>query len=86
MTVTVTTCRHEYRQQAVQVTSCRAVPQVCTENYTVCVPHQVAVPCTRTVCVKVPYTETVTLTRMVPYTVQKQVPVAASCCSRPCCH
>jgi hypothetical protein len=84
VTCTVTTCRHDVRREAYQVTTCRMVPECRTENYTVMVPRQVAVPCTRTVPVCVPYTETVTLTRMVPVTVQKQVPVA--CCARPCCH
>jgi hypothetical protein len=86
VTCTVTTCRHEMRQEAVQVTCCKMVPVCHTENYTVMVPHQVAVPCTRTVSVCVPYTEAVTLTRMVPCTVQKQVPVLACCHSAPCCH
>jgi hypothetical protein len=78
----VTVCHTEQRQVAVQVCSYRCVPECHNETYTVMVPHQVAYQACRTVSTCVPYQETVTCTRMVPYTVEKQVPVeCGGCCS-----
>ncbi|HJT75708.1 MAG TPA: hypothetical protein VJ739_00750 [Gemmataceae bacterium] len=78
-TCQVTTYKHEVRQESYQVTCCKCVPVTHTENYTVCVPHQVAYQAYRTVAVCVPHQEVVTCTRLVPCTVTKQVPVTECC-------
>jgi hypothetical protein len=88
--VCVTTYRQEVRTEACQVTCWKCQPQVCTEKCTVLVTRRVPYQATRTVFVCVPHQETVTLTRMVPRVVEKQVAVAApscapTCCAPPCC-
>jgi hypothetical protein len=81
VTCKVTVYRTERREQTVQVTHWRCVPEERTQTYTVMNVRSVPYQATRTVKVCVPQTETVTLTRMVPRTVQKQVPVEV--CSAP---
>jgi hypothetical protein len=66
-------------QRAYKVTTYQCVPEQVTQTYTVLVPHQVAFPATRTVEKCVPVVEKVILCRMVPRTVQKQVPVTGCC-------
>lgn len=79
-TIKVCTYKTECRQKEVQVCSYRCVPETRVENYTVCVPVKVPYQATRCVAVCVPCQETVTLCRMVPHTVCKQVPVCDPCC------
>jgi len=79
----VTTYKHETRQEAYQVCTMKCVPEQKTETYTVMVSKMVPYQSTRTVQVCVPHTETVTMTRMVCKTVQKQVAVE-TCCESPC--
>ncbi|HXG12478.1 MAG TPA: hypothetical protein VNK04_22170 [Gemmataceae bacterium] len=83
VTCKVTVYRKELRQEVCQVTCCKCVPETRCETYTVMVERKVPYQATRTVCVCVPYQETVTLTRLVPRVVEKEVCVAA-CCA-PCC-
>ena len=82
--VQVTVCKMVEKQETVKVCSYRCVTEQKVETYTVqcqrCVPFE----CTRTVSRCVPVQEQVTLCRMVPRTVEKQVPVA-ECCYSPCC-
>jgi hypothetical protein len=79
-TVQVTVCRLVPQQQTFKVCSYRCVPEQRTETFTVLVPRQVAYEAVRTVARCVPVQEQVTVCRIVPRTVQKQVPVEASCC------
>jgi hypothetical protein len=83
--VQVTVCRKETRTEAYQVTVMRCVPEQRVETYSVCVTRNVPYQATRTVSVCVPHQETVTKTRMVCHTVQKQVPCEESCCQVTCC-
>ncbi len=89
VTCKVTVNKIERREEKVQVTCYKCVPEQKTETYTVMTTRTVPYQATRTVKVCVPYTETVTLTRMVPRKVEKQVPVevcaAAPCCPSDCC-
>jgi hypothetical protein len=85
--VKVTVCRPVHTKETCKVTCYRCVPKTRVETYTACVPHRVAVECTRNVRVCVPYQETVTCCRMVPRTVTRTVPacVASACCGNLCC-
>jgi hypothetical protein len=65
------------------VTVCKAVPEIKTEQFTVMVARKIPYQAKRLVCVSLPHTETVTLTRLVPRTVEKLVPVES--CYQPCC-
>jgi hypothetical protein len=80
----VTVCKPVYTEQQVQVCTYKCVQEQVTQNYTVPVTRKVPCKVTRTVRVCVPYEETVTCTRMVQRTVEKQVPVS-ECCQTTCC-
>jgi hypothetical protein len=83
--VQVPVCKLVPHQETVKVCSyrCVAVPQ--TQTVTVMVSRCVPYEATRTVVRCVPAEEKVTLCRMVPHVVQKQVPIVPCCCT-PCCH
>jgi len=78
-TVNVTVCRMVPRQESFQVTSYRCVPEQRVETFTVMVPRQVAFQATRMVSRCVPTQEQVTVCRLVPHVVEKQVPVETCC-------
>lgn len=82
--VKVTMCKPVMQQQQVQVVRCRLVPEQKTETCQVFVTKRVPYEAVRKVAVCVPTQETVTCTRMVWKTVQKQVP-AETCCETTCC-
>jgi hypothetical protein len=73
-TIQVTVCKMVPQHQTHKVTTYKCVPESHVETYTVQVPRQVAFEATRTVARCVPVVENVTACRMVPRTVQKQVP------------
>jgi hypothetical protein len=77
----VTTYKTVMEKVPVQVTVCKCVPT--TETYTCNVLRQVPYQAKRTVTICVPHEETVTATRMVCRTVEKEVPCAPTC--EPCC-
>jgi hypothetical protein len=85
VTCKVTVMKPVQKTENVQVTVQKCVPE--TKEITVQVSKCVPYEATRTVCKCVPTTETVTKTRMVCKTVEKQVPVVeAACeCPAPCC-
>jgi hypothetical protein len=76
--IKVTVCKPVCVQETFKVNYTKCVPEVKTETYTVLVPHQVAVPCTRKVAICVPVVEKYTACKMVPVTVEKEV-------CEPCC-
>jgi hypothetical protein len=82
--VKVTCYRQEWREEKCTVTCCKCVPEQKVENYTVLCKKLVPYQAYRTVKVCVPCTESVTCTRLVCRTVQKQVPID-TCCAAPCC-
>jgi hypothetical protein len=86
--VNVTVCKLVPQQQTFKVTCFRCVPEHKTETFTVLVPRKVAFEATRTVARCVPVQEKVTVCRLVPHTVEKQVPcdTCETCCPPPCCH
>jgi hypothetical protein len=73
-TVQVTVNKVVPVQKTYPVTTYQCVPEQVTQNFTVMVARQVAVPATRTVAKCVPVVEKVVMCRMVPRTVCKQVP------------
>jgi hypothetical protein len=81
--VPVTVCRMVPREERVQVCCYRCVSEPQTRTCTVWVPRCVSYEATRTVVRRVPVEEKVTLCRMVPRVVQKEVPVTPRCCT-PC--
>jgi hypothetical protein len=82
----VTVCKPQFREEKCQVTCYRTVTEMRTETVTCMQRRMVPYEATRTVVTCVPRQETVTCTRMVCRTVQKQVPVAAACAeAKPCC-
>jgi hypothetical protein len=85
VTYKVTCYKQEVREEKVNVTCCKCVPECKTETYTCYVQKLVPFQATRTVQVCVPTTETVTCCRMVCRTVEKKVPVCETCCYEPCC-
>jgi hypothetical protein len=74
-TVQVTVQKKVPVTETVKVTTHTCVPESHTETYTVNVEHKVPFEATRTVTKCVPVQEKVTATRLVPHTVEKQVPV-----------
>jgi len=84
VTCKVTTYKRVTEKVPVQVTCCKCVPT--TETYTCNVMKQVPYKAKRTVTVCVPHEETVTATRMVCRTVEKEVACEAAKCSAPRCH
>jgi hypothetical protein len=83
VTCKVTTYKTVMEKQTCQVTVCKSVPT--TETYTCNVTKQVPVKAKRTVTKCVPVEETVTATRMVCRTVEKEVPCETTSCAQPCC-
>lgn len=87
-TIQVPVCKKRCVTETVQVPVCKTTYtcETKTENYTVCVPKQVQYQATRKVCVQVPHTEMVTVCKMVPKVVERQVAVApcGSGCGDPC--
>jgi hypothetical protein len=77
----VTTYKTVREQVPTQVTVCKSVPT--TETYTCNVTRQVPYKAKRTVSRCVPHEETVTATRMVCRTVEKEVPCETTCAA-PC--
>jgi hypothetical protein len=71
--VRVTVMKAVPRQETVPVTTYKCVPTVQNQNVTVMVSKQVPYEATRNVCVSVPVQQKVTLTRMVPVQVEKEV-------------
>jgi hypothetical protein len=84
VTCKVTCYKQEVREEKVQVTCCKCVPEQRTETYCCYTQKLVPFQATRVCQVCVPYQETVTCCRMVCRTVEKKVPVCESCC-QPCC-
>ncbi len=84
-TIKVNVCRVERREEQVQVTVMKCVPETRTETYTAHVCRSMPYQATRKVAVCVPHTEKVTCTRMVCRTVAKQVPCEPACCETTCC-
>jgi len=85
VTCKVTTYKQEVREEKVNVTCCKCVPECRTENYTCYVQKMVPCQATRVCKVCVPVQETVTCCRMVCRTVEKKVPVCETTCCTPCC-
>jgi len=84
VTCKVTVMKPVQKTENVQVTVNKCVPE--TKEVMVKVQKCVPYEATRTVCKCVPTTETVTKTRMVCKTVEKQVPVEThECAAAPCC-
>src|SRR5437660_5782118 len=77
-TVNVTVCRTVPRTETVNVTVYRTVTETRNEQYTVYTPRQVPHQGTRQVARCMPVQEKITLTRMVPVTVEREVTVCAA--------
>jgi hypothetical protein len=75
--VKVTSYKQVARQETVKVTTYQCVADTREEKYTVNVTRQVPYEAVRKVAHRVPVQEKVTLTRMVPVTVEKEVTVSA---------
>jgi hypothetical protein len=73
----VTTYKKELRQEVCKVNVCKCIPECRIETVTVMVQKQVPYEATRKVCVRVPYQEEVTLTRLVPRLVEREVPAGS---------
>jgi hypothetical protein len=84
-TVTVHTCRTEWREHTVQVPCWKCVPVHNTVRETCYTTRTVPYQATRTVRVCVPHTEMVTCTRYVTRCVARQVPCASCECSTTVC-
>lgn len=84
VTCKVTVMKHELCEEKCQVTCCKLVPKTHTETYTCNVTKLVPYQATRNVVRCIPHQETVTCTRMVCRTVQKEVSCASSC-ETSCC-
>jgi hypothetical protein len=80
--VKVPVCRQEWREEKVKVCTYQCVPEQRTEKYTVCETRKIPCKVTVTERVCVPHEETVTCTRMVPRTVERQV---TECPTTDCC-
>lgn len=82
--VKVPVCRTEWREEKVKVCTMQCVTEQRVEKYTVCETRQVPCKITRTVRHCVPHEETVTCTRMVARTVERQVACPAPSCDDAC--
>jgi hypothetical protein len=85
VTCKVTVYKRVEKQVPCQVTTCKYVPTQETHTYQVMTVKKVPYEATRMVTVCVPVKETVTCTRLVARTVQKQVPCETTCCKPVCC-
>jgi hypothetical protein len=83
--VKVNVCKKVMTKEAVKVTCWKCVPENKVEKFTVQVKKCVPFEATRTVCYTAPVVEKYTATRMVPYTVAKQVPACDSGCEATTC-
>lgn len=82
----VNTCKKELRTEVVKVNYTRCIPECKTEHYMANVQKLVPYKATRTVCVSVPHEECVTVSRMVPRLVTKEVPADSISDCGPCCN
>jgi len=81
----VTVCKLVPEVKKIQVTVCKCVTETKDETYTVMVPKCIPYEATRTVSRFVPTQEKVTVCKLVPYTVEKQVACGDCCETTSCC-